>query len=297
LELHPEATMNIRRFDRNPIIVPEMDARMGANINGPSLIRAPDWLPDPLGRYYLYFAHHHGTYIRLAVADRLEGPWRTYEPGVLHVADSFFKHHVASPDVHVDPDRRELRMYYHGISGPGLQETRVALSTDGLRFSPREERLGRSYFRVFRHGGWQYAISKTDPDSTLQRSRDGLSGFEVGPHILDRARHVAVLKRGDTLHVFLSQIGDTPEHLLHCTMDLSGDWMAWWNTEPESVLRPEHDWEGVDEPVRTSRGGWAPDPVHELRDPGIYEEDGRVYLLYSVAGERGIAIAEIEDWE
>jgi len=55
-----------------------MDGRMGANVNGPSLIRAPAWLPNPLGRYYLYFAHHQGAYIRLAYADRLEGPWRTY---------------------------------------------------------------------------------------------------------------------------------------------------------------------------------------------------------------------------
>ena len=34
-------------------------------------------------------------------------------------------------------------------------------------------------------------------------------------------------------------------------------------------------------------------PVNQLRDPAIYEEDGRVYLLYTVAGERGIALAEV----
>jgi hypothetical protein len=34
--------------------------------------------------------------------------------------------------------------------------------------------------------------------------------------------------------------------------------------------------------------------VNQLRDPAIFEEDGRVYLLYSVAGEAGIGIAEIE---
>ena len=28
------------------------------NINGPSLIEAPEWLPQKLGRYYLYFANH-----------------------------------------------------------------------------------------------------------------------------------------------------------------------------------------------------------------------------------------------
>ena len=34
-------------------------------------------------------------------------------------------------------------------------------------------------------------------------------------------------------------------------------------------------------------------PANQLRDPAIYEEDGRVYLLYAVAGERGIALAEV----
>jgi hypothetical protein len=33
--------------------------------------------------------------------------------------------------------------------------------------------------------------------------------------------------------------------------------------------------------------------VNQLRDPAIFEEDGRTYLLYAVAGESGIAIAEI----
>jgi hypothetical protein len=32
----------------------------------------------------------------------------------------------------------------------------------------------------------------------------------------------------------------------------------------------------------------------QLRDPAIFEDDdGRTYLLYSVAGESGIAIAEL----
>jgi hypothetical protein len=30
-----------------------------------------------------------------------------------------------------------------------------------------------------------------------------------------------------------------------------------------------------------------------LRDPAIYEEAGRVYLLYSACGEQGIALAEV----
>jgi len=33
--------------------------------------------------------------------------------------------------------------------------------------------------------------------------------------------------------------------------------------------------------------------VDQLRDPAIFEEDGRILLLYAVAGESGIAIAEL----
>jgi hypothetical protein len=33
--------------------------------------------------------------------------------------------------------------------------------------------------------------------------------------------------------------------------------------------------------------------VNQLRDPAIYEEGGRVYLLYAVKGEGGIGIAEL----
>jgi hypothetical protein len=59
----------IDRLPQNPLIRANMDERMGGNIAGPSLIRVPDWIERPLGRYYLYFADHKGDYIRLAYAD------------------------------------------------------------------------------------------------------------------------------------------------------------------------------------------------------------------------------------
>ncbi len=42
---------------------------MGSNIAGPSLVRLPDWVENPLGRYYLYFADHRGTYILACARD------------------------------------------------------------------------------------------------------------------------------------------------------------------------------------------------------------------------------------
>lgn len=78
-----------RRFAQNPIITPDMlPGTDGKNINGPSLVLVPDWLPKRLGQFYLYFAHHRGGYIRLAFADRLEGPWKIHEAGTLRLEEA-----------------------------------------------------------------------------------------------------------------------------------------------------------------------------------------------------------------
>ncbi|MHA1668964.1 MAG: hypothetical protein ACTSV5_00145 [Promethearchaeota archaeon] len=79
-------TIKIKRLSNNPIIYPELDSSIGQNIAGPSLIRTPDWIEDSMGKYYLYFAGHKGAYIRLANADKLEGPWKVYKKGKAIVA-------------------------------------------------------------------------------------------------------------------------------------------------------------------------------------------------------------------
>jgi hypothetical protein len=60
------------------------------------------------------------------------------------------------------------------------------------------------------------------------------------------------------------------------------------------VLEPEMAWEGGDLPLEPSREGIVRGPVRQLRDPAIFREGARIWLLYSVAGESGIAIAELE---
>jgi hypothetical protein len=174
-----------------------MDERIGDNINGPSLIRVPEWVADPLGRYYLYFAHHNGVSIRLAYADQLEGPWSIYPGGVLPLEQSPGAKHVASPDVHVDMEHRRIRMYFHSPPAPGSglegQKTWAAVSDDGLRFEVGDTVLGEFYFRVFQRGEWYYALAKRRNDGgLLYRSRDALAGFERGPTVLSRVRHTAV---------------------------------------------------------------------------------------------------------
>ncbi len=309
----------LERLLAEPLIHPGLHPRIGDNINGPSLIRVPDWVENRLGRYHLYFAHHMGTHIRMAYSDALGGPWRIHAPGVLDVAQSLFEAadlpepevaveedlslyaHVASPDVHIDHEKRQIRMYFHGLLADADQQTRVATSRDGLSFEALAPLLGPPYFRVFAHGGWVYAIAW---GGALLRAKGWEGPFEAGPPLLTSSpvavagqiiRHVAVLCRGDRLELFYSCIGDEPECILHRSIGLSADWADWKAGVPTVVLRPELTWEGADLPPVRSRIGAADGREHALRDPCIYCEGDRIYLLYSGAGESGIGLAEVLD--
>ena len=308
--------MKVERLVDARIIDAATDPRLLGNVNGPSLLRVPDWVPNPLGRYYLYFAHHNGPQIQLAYADALLGPWQLYEPGAMQLSDSGFAGeppqeadwhpefrawlaiggdtlvpHIASPDVIVDPARRQIRMYYHGRAHDGRQPSKVALSSDGLNFEPQPGLFGSPYMRVFPYAEAWFGIAMP---GKVYRSQDGLSGFEHGTDLLDpKARHCGLYRRGDQLHVFWSLVEDTPEHLLMSTVDLRDDWRAWKTSAPLSVLRPERDWEGVAAPNEPSEYGLVMHAVHELRDPYLYEEAGQLYLLYSTAGEQGIGLAQV----
>ena len=288
--------MRAVRLATNPLIRPNMDGAMGENINGPSLIKVPDWIERPLGRYYLYFAHHDGRYIRLAFADAVEGPWKMFEDGVLPLAQSHFRGHLASPDVHVDDEKRRIRMYFHGADQPSgvagtPQATRVALSSDGLRFATEEPLLGKPYFRVFGWRGHTYALAMP---GVIYRSRDGLRDFEQGPTLFSKnMRHSAVRIKDDKLQVFYTDVGDAPERILLSTIDLTKDWMNWRESAPGLVLSPEETYEGADCPNEPSVRGLIPHRARQLRDPAIFSEGDRTYLLYAIAGESGIAAVEL----
>lgn len=317
----------VTRIGNGPIITPDLDPSIGKNIQGPSLIRVPKWVKNRLGDYYLYFADHKGRYIRLAYADRLTGPWKIHVPGSLQLENSRFptqpvtvtpeqldefstrmtklgitySHdtvlemttpHVASPDVRVDNVNRRFVMTYHGLETAGVQFSRVATSTDGIHFDGLPDNIGPSYIRTFRHQGWYYAMAMP---GVLLRSRDGLTGWERGPMIFAiTQRHVALLKRGNTLYVFWSQVGEAPESILVSAIDIAGDWQAWKPSPAKVVLRPEYDWEGANAPIEPSVRSTAYGHVNQLRDPAIFEENGRIYMVYAVAGESGLALAEVK---
>ena len=317
----------VRLLDR-PIITPDLHPSIGLNIQGPSAIRVPDWITERLGDYYLYFADHKGRYIRLAYADRLTGPWTIYPPGSLQLEKSCFlteppnatseqvafhearikaagiqlSHdvlseittpHIASPDVHVDPSNCRIIMYYHGLDDVGTQVTRVAISRDGIDFEARPEVLGRSYMRIFQHDGMTHALAMP---GLFYRSKDGLLDFEPGPTLFNpNMRHSAVMKRNGELLVFWTEVGHAPERILLSRIDITGDWSGWTEGPAVEILRPECRWEGADAPLVPSIRSTAYGIVNQLRDPAILQEEGRVHLFYAVAGESGIAIAELVD--
>jgi len=316
--------VSVRRLGDGPIIHSGLDPGIGTNINGPSLLRVPEWVDDPLGRYYLYFADHKGAYIRLAFADALAGPWRVHPPGALHLRDTPYLQthpeipesidadalatprgsgvpsllddcvipHIASPEVAIDSEARRLHLYYHGLASFGRQITRAATSTDGLHWSCGDEILGNPYLRVFRFGGWWYGLAMP---GIFYRSRDGLTDFETGPRRFEPdMRHAAVLVRKEQLLVFWTRVGDTPERIWLSTLDLRSDWSEWRESEPTEILRPELPWEGAERPLEPSVRSSVTGPANQLRDPAIHCEGDSVHLLYVGGGESAIGISELE---
>ncbi|MSR11894.1 MAG: hypothetical protein EXR84_08860 [Gammaproteobacteria bacterium] len=319
--------VQVTRLLDQPIITPGIDPSIGVNIQGPSVIKVPEWVANQLGAYYLYFADHKGDYIRLAYADVITGPWQIYAPGSLQLEQSHFltsppevsderireleaerrsdtvqythdlrteitSTHIASPDVHVDNANQRIVMYYHGLAGLGSQHSRVATSTDGIHFDAQPQNLGRTYMRAFAHDDMTYVMSMP---GQFYRSRGGFTDFETGPLLFQsNMRHAGLLQRGDTLYVFWTRVGDVPESIMVSTIDISGDWQQWKNVGERIVLKPEFEWEGANAPLLPSMRSTAYGLVNQLRDPAIFVEGDAIYLFYAVGGESGIALAKIE---
>lgn len=312
--------MRLERLFGGPLITPETSTSLGTNIGGPTLIKVPDWVEHKLGKYYLYFSHHIGRYIRMAYSDNLEGPWKIYEPGVLHVEDFPYldqtegRGHVASPEIYIDEKEQKIFMYYHGLlpcDNPKVdantmttlsrsewskkdydQNTYVAISNDGIHFeSTNEIVMDGSYNRILPFRGYLYSFEQF---GQVRRSKDGMI-FEKGPKIFQRwdQRHLTLLRRENTLYVFHTIRGEAPESIVVSTIDLSPDWMQWKESDYQVLLKPELDYEGADCPLEKSVVGASRGRENALRDPYIYEEAGHIYMFYAIAGESGIAAAEL----
>jgi len=325
-------------------------AEEGANINGPSVIRVPQWVPRrrraaPNAEYYMYFGHHQGRYIRLAWAEKVEGPWQLYDVGpdvadgmrgVLDIGDdrnlelstslSIFKH-IASPDVHVDSESKRIVMYFHGPVMHGNQKchgqrTFVATSPWGLNFSAdiNPQMLSDSYLRVFEFDGVQQGIAGGNHYIVGNDDKPRSEGNELGfcsnswqdspanflnfTDISDvtnssshrrkkvRIRHLALYRKEAELFVFFTMKGHSPERILMTQVNLGEE--CWACAEPREspveVMRAEEVWEGSAVKPSPSKRGAQFDLENALRDPFIFEDEGKLYLFYAGGGEQAIGL-------
>ena len=93
---------------------------------------------------------------------------------------------------------------------------------------------------------------------------------------------------------FLSGGRDRPERLKLAVVDLNSDWTTWSASDVYKLLKPETDYEGADlEPKRSVFGAVMGRRSRALRDPCFFEDDGGLWLCYSVAGENGIGLARL----
>ena len=321
----------------NPVVSVNLpqSLRVGDNVNGPSIIEVPEWVKGRLGKYYLYFGHHDGKFIRMAYSDRVQGPYTIYSPGTLHVEDGPMagtgKGHIASPDVHVDHDTKQLFMVYHvgGLNNnaalrqdlyeqgcPWGQVSLLATSVDGIHWATSSRCMGKPYLRVFRYmGRWRGVARVSGTLALFSAPGDGktLSGnFVQGPLIRipgqnfhptscdgPRIRHLAVHLRGHALDVYVSVIGRATERIEMTTIADLRQGQGWdkpgdWTSTPmQDVLDPVEGYEGAHLSKASSKCGAVNHPTRQLRDPFVFEDTkrGLLHLIYSTAGEQGLGVA------
>lgn len=281
---------------------------IGNNINGPCCIEVPFWCDDPKGRFYLYFSDHAGDCIKLAYADDIVGPWSISDDAVLDFSGfSDAYDHMASPEIYIDHDAREIRLYFHARSKSRGREqwTFLANSRDGERFIKCvDEPLAPFYLKLIYWKNCFYGITK---GGNLWYSNDGLSAFHPGGNPFDRSlsneiwhnspgsiRHVGLSINDNILSVYFSRIGHAPERILRSNIDiLDSNCMNWIAGPEEEILRAEVEYEGVSMPIANSTSGPSLTFENALRDPHIINIQNETYMFYAVGGESGIAICKL----
>jgi len=260
----------------------------GNNINGPSLIKAPKWIKSPLGKYYLYFSHHKGKYIRMAYSEKITGPYKIFKEGVFNLKNSPGRDHIASPDVHVDSENKIIIMYYHTCFNKN-QYTLKSTSINGISFKSDNNKIGSYYFRGFRFKNQLYGIAKGTNNYGKIYKKVNYEWKVIYQKLIKNIRHTAVLVEDDKIYLFFSLIGELQESIYCCNLDINNFQI----TNKYKLLKPTLKYEGFNFPKEKSKIGMEKKFVNQVRDPGIYINKSDKYLLYSVSGEKGIAIAKL----
>jgi hypothetical protein len=124
-----------------------------------------------------------------------------------------------------------------------------------------------------------------EPGAPTDRPKVGADRYAI--------RHIGLDIVGDRLLVYFSCVGHRPERILYTSIAMQGDPAGWKASGVTEILRPERAWEGVNLPLAYSKGGRSRARENALRDPAIFVENGRRWLIYSTAGEHGFGLAEL----
>lgn len=263
----------------------------------PSPIEAAGRLPNPLGRWHMYYSpHDRPGGICLAYADDLRGPWHEYSnnPIIDCVwAGHYQVSHVASPHPLWQADEERLLLWFHGEN----DTTRLASSADGIHFdyegvavtteSFRPDMMEASYARVFEHAmpskGNRYVMMlmgriEQTRHIFLAWSEDARQWRTQFEPMISPPEH---LPNGQTSAPFLQRLGGQLYVCHHV------DWTA-----PGEPLRANLYATPVDEELRQAGESFvflaAKDelPDHgRLADAYFAEQDGERYLFY-ITGRR-----------
>jgi len=261
----------------------------------PSVFHAGEYLENPLGEWYVYFAPHDAPGgINLMYADSLDGPWTHHDvnPIVSNVWDGIYDvSHVSAPDAVWNEDTGQVFLYFHGEN----DTDRYATSTDGVHFDyggvvMTTEQFGQdatetSYNRIFANpfpeNGWEHAMFFMVNDTSNVR-RIGLAyshdlinweaqpGWVVEPTAVEGTNVAGpeIWEWNGTQYVLYgSSAGTIFAKKLDENLRSIGDPMPLYIPSP---FPPE---EG-----RTS-------------SPQIVEEDGITHMIFEIGGRSGTTIA------
>jgi hypothetical protein len=255
--LQPALAVEIRRLNNaNPIIDKVLFeqngiASDGENINGPCVIRLPDWLHiekrvHPSANYYLYFGHHHGAYIRMAWAASLTGKWTLYNAdstvlpskrGVFGLYDKknenkifpgndiVISSHIASPIVLIDNKKEQFVLFFHGQTKlisetKNDQRTFVCYSNNGINFQNNISpvMLGGSYFAPFNYKKQWYSFS----NGGLFHEAPKVKGFDAAPRDFDYSKMLWSTRR-DFFEKAITETGNPNFRVRHLTTFLENN--------------------------------------------------------------------------
>ena len=298
-----ESDFHYPHFSRRAVIDrTDIDSPFGKNLTGPSVMKVPQWVDEPLGAYYMYFANHIGKEIRLAFANDPLGPWEVYSKPVLELSElKGALRHVASPEAVIDWGSRQFYLFVHSpIADSRGQKTFTTVSDDGSLFYQigNGPTIDFPYVRVFHWDSQFWAVGRHSR-SYLLFSSDTPEGEWLPQGSLplgENVRHVGLKVFESTLLVAFSRVEESPESIYMVALDLTHfERNSVFGSAPVGCLvSAVYPFEGAAlDPVASEPGPQKLMIANDVRDPDLFIDDGAVYLFYSVGGERGIAAGHI----